>query len=72
MCSAFYAALTVPTLALIAEKGLKARPGLADAFESVSEIPDCVVESVPGGHHTHMEEGAQWIAECITRFIRSR
>ena len=72
MCSAFYSALSAPTLALIAENGLRARAGLADAVESVSEIPDCVVESVPGGHHTHMEEGAQWVAECITRFLRSR
>ena len=72
MCSAFYSALCPPTLALIAENGLRARKGLADSVESVSAIPDCVVESVPGGHHTHMEEGAQWIAERITRFIRSR
>ena len=57
---------------LIAENGLRATAGLADAVEAVSEIPDCVVESVPGGHHTHMEEGAQWVAERITRFLRSR
>ena len=69
MCCAFYAALTKPTLALVAENGLRVRGGLEASLAAVSEIPNCRVEQVPGSHHTHMEEGAQQIAERISAFI---
>ena len=69
MCSAFYAAMTKPTLALVAEKGLRIRGGLEASLAAVSEIPNCRVEQVSGSHHTHMEEGAQQIAERISAFI---
>ena len=69
MCCAFYAAMTKPTLALVAEKGLRVRGGLEASLAAVSEIPNCRVEQVPGSHHTHMEEGAQHIAERIAAFI---
>ena len=69
MCSAFYAAMTKPTLALVAEEGLRLRGGLEASLAAVSEMPNCRVETVPGSHHTHMEEGAQHIAEHIDGFI---
>ena len=69
MCSAFYAAMTQPTLALVAEQGLRVRGGLEASLAAVSEIPNCRVETVPGSHHTHMEEGAQPIAERLVDFI---
>ena len=69
MCCAFYAAMTKPTLALVAEKGLRVRGGLEASLAAVSEIPNCRVEQVPGSHHTHMEEGAQHIAKRIAAFI---
>jgi len=69
MCRAFYAAMTKPTLALVAEKGLRVRGGLEASLAAVAEIPNCRVEQVPGSHHTHMEEGAQQIAERISAFI---
>jgi pimeloyl-ACP methyl ester carboxylesterase len=69
MCSAFYAAMTKPTLSLVAEKGLRVREGLEASLAAVSEMPNCRVERVPGSHHTHMEEGAQHIAERIAAFI---
>ena len=69
MCSAFYAAMTKPTLALVAAKGLRVRGGLEASLAAVSEMPNCRVEQVPGSHHTHMEEGAQHIAERIASFI---
>ena len=69
MCSAFYAAMTQPTLALVAEQGLRERGGLESSLAAVSEIPNCRVETVPGSHHTHMEEGAQLIAERLADFM---
>ena len=69
MCSAFYSAVTKPTLALVAEEGLRLRSGLEASLAAVSEIANCRVATVPGSHHTHMEEGAQQIAEQIATFI---
>ena len=69
MCSAFYSAVTKPTLALVAEEGLRLRGGLEASLAAVSEIANCRVATVPGSHHTHMEEGAQQIAEQIATFI---
>ena len=69
MCSAFYLAVSKPTLALVAEEGLRLRGGLEASLAAVSEIANCRVVTVPGSHHTHMEEGAQQIAEQIATFI---
>ena len=69
MCSAFYAAMTKPTLALVAEEGLRLRGGLEASLAAVSEIANCRVVTVPGSHHTHMEEGAQPMAEHIAAFV---
>lgn len=69
MCSAFYAAMKKPTLALVAEQGLRVRGGLEASLAAVSEMPNCLVETVSGSHHTHMEEGAQHIAEQVAAFI---
>ncbi len=69
MCSAFYSAMTKPTLALVAEEGLRVRGGLEPSLAAVSELANCRVVTVPGPHHTHMEEGAQRIAEHIAAFI---
>lgn len=69
MCAAFYASLSVKTLVLVAEQGLKLRAGLEASLQAISQIPDCIVQSVPGRHHTHMEEGAEIIATRIHRFL---
>ena len=69
MCSAFYAAMTKPTLALVAEEGLRVKGGLRASLAAVSDMPNCRVETVPGSHHSHMEDGAQHIAEQIAVFI---
>ena len=69
MCSTFYAAMAKPALALVAEEGLRVRGGLEASLAAVSEMPNCRVETVPGSHHTHMEESAQHIAEHIAAFI---
>ena len=69
MCSAFYSAVTKPTLALVAEEGLRLRGGLEASLAAVSEIANCRVVTVPGSHHTHMEGGAQQIAVQIATFI---
>ena len=69
MCSAFYAAMTKPTLALVAEQGLRMRGGMEASLATVSEMPNCHIETVSGSHHTHMEEGAQQIAKHLAAFI---
>ncbi len=69
MCSAFYDAVTAPTLALIAENGLRVRAGLGAALATVAEIAQCKVIPVPGSHHTHMEEGATAIADHMRSFM---
>ena len=69
MCSAFYSAISIPTLSLVAEGGLSMRVGLEESLAGVLQISDCRVETVPGSHHTHMEESAEQIANDITAFI---
>ena len=69
MCAAFYAAMTTPTLALVAQRGLGERGGFEASLAAVSEMTNWRVETVPGSHHTHMEEGARHIAEHVTAFI---
>jgi len=69
MCSAFYAAVTAPTLALVAEDGLRVRTGLDAALATVAEIAQCTVIPVPGSHHTHMEKGATAIADYMRSFL---
>lgn len=71
MCSAFYAAMSTPTLALVAEQGLRVKGGMEASLAAVSEMPNCRVETVPGSHHTHMEEGAQLVSEQVAAFIAS-
>ena len=71
MCSAFYSAVTAPTLALIAEKGLMMRAGLHSPLAAVREISQCTVTEVPGSHHTHMEEGAASIAGHMKSFLEA-
>ena len=70
MCAAFYEALTINTLALVAEEGLRTRDGLKESLGAVEGISSCTVETVPGSHHTHMEEGASYIAERVAAFVR--
>ena len=69
MCAAFYAAMATPTLALVAQRGLGERGGFEASLAAVSEMTNWRVETVPGSHHTHMEEGARHIAEHVTAFI---
>ena len=61
--------VTAPTLALIAEKGLRVRAGLEEALATVADISHCTVREVPGSPHTHMEEGVALIAEQIGAFL---
>lgn len=69
MCVAFYAALNTPTLTLMAEQGLRQKGELESAMQALSAIPECDLRTVPGSHHTHMEEGAEAIAGHIASFI---
>ena len=69
MIAAFYASLSVKTLVLVAEEGLRVRTGLEASLQAISQLPDCRVHRVPGKHHTHMEEGAKIIATKVGFFL---
>ena len=69
MIAAFYASLSVKTLVLVAEEGLRVRTGLEASLQSISHLSDCSVQRVPGKHHTHMEEGAEIIATKVVSFF---
>ena len=69
MIAAFYSSLSVKTLVLVAEEGLRVRAGLEAALLAISQAPECIVQSVPGKHHTHMEEGAEITVTRIGFFL---
>jgi pimeloyl-ACP methyl ester carboxylesterase len=69
MIADFYASLSVKTLVLVAEEGLRVRTGLEASLQAISQLPDCRVHRVPGKHHTHMEEGAKIIATKVGFFL---
>jgi len=59
--------LTMPTLMLQAETGLARKySGLLESEQNSSGIH---IETMPGGHHFHMEEDAANVADRITRFL---
>ena len=62
--------LDMPTLLLMAEHGLASSN--TRRFASMGEhIPGVILETLPGGHHFHMEEGVATLGERITRFLTS-
>jgi pimeloyl-ACP methyl ester carboxylesterase len=69
MCDAFYSALAAQTLAIVAESGSQTRGSLKPGIAALERLANAIVRVVPGGHHTHMEEGAQSVAEHINRFL---
>ena len=69
MIAAFYANLSVKTLVLVAEEGLRLRTELETSLQAISQLTECTVQRVPGKHHTHMEEGAPIIATQIGLFL---
>ncbi|MEP5765640.1 MAG: alpha/beta hydrolase [Halieaceae bacterium] len=61
---AILAGLSMPVLLLLAEQGfVKEHPQLGPLPESIC------VETVPGGHHCHMEESAQLIADRLRQLF---
>ena len=65
---AVLAALTMPTLLLLAEQGFGRHPAiLSQARQHVSQLE---LEFVPGGHHFHMEPGVVAVAERISTFLQ--
>ena len=65
--AAMLQSLTMPTLLLQAENGLAQA---SEVLENAQKhIPNLCAETVAGGHHFHMEEGAAAIARRIERFL---
>jgi pimeloyl-ACP methyl ester carboxylesterase len=57
---------TVPSLALMAEDGFMKKLGFIEALQG---YPSLEVKTLPGGHHFHMEGGADRVAEEIQSFL---
>lgn len=64
--AAIMSGLTMPTLILLAEQGLSSPAAVLPDFAA-----NIVIETVPGGHHCHMEESVPEIAQRIGLFIGS-
>jgi pimeloyl-ACP methyl ester carboxylesterase len=65
---AVLAALTMPTLLLLAEQGFGRHPEiLKQARQHISQLE---LEFVPGGHHFHMESGVATVAQRISTFLQ--
>jgi pimeloyl-ACP methyl ester carboxylesterase len=64
---AFVAAMTAPTLLIQAEQGL---PFNADRYaERMSKHRNLSVVKLPGGHHLHVDGGAERVGEAVRRFL---
>lgn len=64
-------ALAMPSLLLVAGQGLAAaNPHKFSALAGV--IPEVQLETVPGNHHFHMEDGVATLGERIQRFLLDR
>lgn len=62
--AAVMGALSMPALLLLAEEGFSNRE------HGLPELPaQLTVESVPGGHHTHMEAGCAQVADRLLSFL---
>jgi pimeloyl-ACP methyl ester carboxylesterase len=71
MCSVLYGCVQARTLVLIAEEGLFIRAGGEVARRALDGVRDWQVEHIPGGHHTHMENGSPIMADHINRLFIS-
>lgn len=61
-------ALAMPTLLLMADSGFSKTHG--EKFSSLGErIPGVILETFPGGHHFHMEQGVATLGERIQLFL---
>ena len=64
--AAVMAGLSMPALVLFAEQGMRARE------QALPSLPGTLtIETVPGGHHCHMEASAGLVAERIRKFLTS-
>ncbi len=62
--------LNMPTLLLMAEHGLASAKG--SRFASMGEhIPGVIQETLPGGHHFHMEGSVATLGDRINQFLGS-
>ena len=62
--------VSMPTLLLIAEQGLASTH--ARKFTTLGDrVSGAIVESFPGGHHFHMEEGVAKLGERIRSFLQA-
>jgi pimeloyl-ACP methyl ester carboxylesterase len=60
--------LTMPTLLLMAERGLSETH--SSEFTSLGDrVSDLVLETFPGGHHFHMEQGVATLSTRIQSFL---
>lgn len=62
---AFIDRLTIPVLLVVAERGI-----LVGAIQAwVKALANLVIETLPGGHHLHLEESAADVARVMMKFL---
>ncbi len=64
---AFLAAITVPTLLIMAEKSLPFNPH--DYAERVAAHPQLTVVKLAGGHHLHVDDNVEGVFEAVKEFL---
>ena len=67
--NAVLGALDMPTLLILAGDSTMQPPGLAEYARR--HVEQLVVQTVPGGHHFHMESGVREIAQQLLHFFAS-
>ncbi len=67
---AMLGAVRAPTLLLVAESGFV--PRMSSKLPTLLQrMYDCRMQTVPGGHHFHMEDGVDTLAATITKFLQA-
>jgi len=64
---AFLAAITVPTLLIMAEKSLPFNPH--DYAARVAAHPQLTLVKLAGGHHLHVDDNVAGVANAVLSFL---
>jgi pimeloyl-ACP methyl ester carboxylesterase len=64
---AFLAAITAPTLLIMAEKSLPFNPH--DYAARVAAHPQLTLVKLAGGHHLHVDDNVEGVANAVLSFL---
>lgn len=72
MCEQFYRAIKSPTLCILGEQGFFTHElGQHMRDDAAANIPDFRSAILPGGHHLHLEAGAELVALRVDSFLET-